>query len=377
MTGERLRIKDWNRFQHYRDRNPEWIKLYGRLLDDIEWHDLTGDAAKTLVGLWLLAREDSGSLPDRKRIAFRLRLSESKLDQQLILLQHWLEDGPAPTREEWASRYVSKAARDEVMERDGNCCRECQSTTDLEIDHVVPISRGGSGEIENLQVLCRSCNRKKRSRVSAEQDATQMHSMCSGLRSLEKEKEEEKEKQDKTEKETRASALVPSDWPSDFKNLFWEAYPNKIGKPDALKRLNRIRLSGKVSFTDLMSGLSRYLQKKDDRPWCNPATWLNQERWSDQPASVPRTPVHRDVQQQKSDEAINALKRSISRDRERSSGEDHRVFPADHGERTKDFSNGVDRDPVDTLAPSGHEGSEPAPRSAGQVQVHALHRRNS
>jgi hypothetical protein len=28
----------------------------------------------------------------------------------------------------------------------------------------------------------------------------------------------------------------------------------------------------------------RYIGKTDDRPWCNPATWLNQERWADQPA---------------------------------------------------------------------------------------------
>lgn len=31
----------------------------------------------------------------------------------------------------------------------------------LEIDHVVAESRGGSGDISNLQLLCRACNRRK------------------------------------------------------------------------------------------------------------------------------------------------------------------------------------------------------------------------
>lgn len=31
----------------------------------------------------------------------------------------------------------------------------------FEIDHIVPFSRGGPCTIDNLQPLCRSCNRKK------------------------------------------------------------------------------------------------------------------------------------------------------------------------------------------------------------------------
>lgn len=44
----------------------------------------------------------------------------------------------------------------------------------------------------------------------------------------------------------------------------------------------------RVPMDDLMAGLRRYVAKTDDRPWSNPATWLNQDRWDDQPAPVPR-----------------------------------------------------------------------------------------
>lgn len=41
-------------------------------------------------------------------------------------------------------------------------CLCCKSTTnDLQIDHIVPVSRGGGSEYENLQLLCKSCNLSK------------------------------------------------------------------------------------------------------------------------------------------------------------------------------------------------------------------------
>lgn len=40
-------------------------------------------------------------------------------------------------------------------------CVSCESTDDLTIDHIIPMRMGGPHSIENLQVLCRSCNAKK------------------------------------------------------------------------------------------------------------------------------------------------------------------------------------------------------------------------
>jgi hypothetical protein len=54
--------------------------------------------------------------------------------------------------------------RREVYERDGWACRHCGGTDDLTLDHVVPRSRGGGDEIENLQTLCRPCNSRKGTR---------------------------------------------------------------------------------------------------------------------------------------------------------------------------------------------------------------------
>ncbi len=61
-------------------------------------------------------------------------------------------------------RFISRAVRRVVMERDGSC-RHCGTTENLCLDHIYPESLGGETTVENLQVLCRSCNSKKGVRV--------------------------------------------------------------------------------------------------------------------------------------------------------------------------------------------------------------------
>lgn len=88
------RIRNWKKFQHFKDRSPPWVKVYRDILDDPDWHDLDGDSAKVLTMLWLIASEDethTGTLPDSRKLAFRLRMKESHLNQILTKLFHWLE----------------------------------------------------------------------------------------------------------------------------------------------------------------------------------------------------------------------------------------------------------------------------------------------
>jgi hypothetical protein len=85
------RIKDWHKFQHFKDRKPPWIKLYRDILDDLDWHELEPKAAKMLVSLWLISSEDDGYLPETKKLAFRLRMTEASILELLNRLSHWLE----------------------------------------------------------------------------------------------------------------------------------------------------------------------------------------------------------------------------------------------------------------------------------------------
>lgn len=63
-------------------------------------------------------------------------------------------------------KSLGRAVRAEVL---GDAkCAACGSSDALEIDHIVPISRGGSSERDNLQALCESCNRAKGRRTMDE-----------------------------------------------------------------------------------------------------------------------------------------------------------------------------------------------------------------
>lgn len=43
----------------------------------------------------------------------------------------------------------------------GECCANCGVTSNLALDHVIPIAKGGLSRIDNLQLLCATCNRIK------------------------------------------------------------------------------------------------------------------------------------------------------------------------------------------------------------------------
>lgn len=65
----------------------------------------------------------------------------------------------------WGLRYEMNLNRKKVyrylVERDGEVCSNCTATELLEIDHIVPVSKGGGNNYKNLQLLCRQCNRIK------------------------------------------------------------------------------------------------------------------------------------------------------------------------------------------------------------------------
>ncbi|AZB50551.1 hypothetical protein [Synechococcus phage S-H1] len=84
---------------------------------------------------------------------------QDKRADGLDLLNQWLN--PKPQR-----KPIKPSVRFEVLKRDGYRCQMCGATAKdgatLEIDHIHPVSKGGSNEPSNLQVLCRDCNAGKR-----------------------------------------------------------------------------------------------------------------------------------------------------------------------------------------------------------------------
>jgi 5-methylcytosine-specific restriction endonuclease McrA len=51
--------------------------------------------------------------------------------------------------------------RQKILIRDDKTCVLCGKKDCLEVDHILPISLGGSNKLENLQTLCDVCHKKK------------------------------------------------------------------------------------------------------------------------------------------------------------------------------------------------------------------------
>jgi hypothetical protein len=68
-----------------------------------------------------------------------------------------------------AKRNVSVRTRHQILERDGFKCVDCGASPAtgavLEVDHTIPISKGGSNDPSNLRTLCSDCNRGKSDRI--------------------------------------------------------------------------------------------------------------------------------------------------------------------------------------------------------------------
>ena len=59
-----IEIINWKKYQHYKDRNPPWIKLYHSLLDDYEYGCLQNDSKLLLISLFLLAARTDNQIPN-------------------------------------------------------------------------------------------------------------------------------------------------------------------------------------------------------------------------------------------------------------------------------------------------------------------------
>ena len=95
-----------------------------------------------------------------RRLAQRVSNFQLKKISESQLTERYISKGKS-------RRPMSPKLRFDVLTRDGFCCKRCGRSTKihgvvLEVDHIVPVVKGGSNDIINLETLCEDYNRGKR-----------------------------------------------------------------------------------------------------------------------------------------------------------------------------------------------------------------------
>lgn len=141
----------------------------GAFLDLSLVNGLTAEqiGASVLIFAWMARGHDGDTEACRRVAGFpkrRWTRDGDKILQGVHVLIHASEH-----RVRRGRPIVTAARRAEILKRDGEICRYCQGTEGpFHIDHIVPVSRGGSNHDENLCVACAPCNLRKSAKVGGE-----------------------------------------------------------------------------------------------------------------------------------------------------------------------------------------------------------------
>lgn len=119
----------------------------------------------TLTVEYKFAYTSGGGMAQR---AFTVPMTEEIIEELIKVLESKLTAGAFAKEQR---TLMTKKLREHIKERDNYTCCNCGNSTHaepnllLEIDHIIPVSKGGRTEESNLQTLCWKCNRAKSNKI--------------------------------------------------------------------------------------------------------------------------------------------------------------------------------------------------------------------
>ena len=121
--------------------------------------------AWVLAGSWAVKYDTNGDVP---RAVLRMLGVSSRDERTLIKADLWRPTDNGVHFVNWRKhqdgdyrRNIRRRVREEVLERDGHKCVECDATENLSLDHIVRYRDDGPDTADNLRVLCMPCNLRR------------------------------------------------------------------------------------------------------------------------------------------------------------------------------------------------------------------------
>ncbi|MDR0930322.1 MAG: HNH endonuclease [Clostridiales bacterium] len=163
-SRELLRTKRNNLFDKIKNNLPFLIKILKKsLYKKLGLTEL--DLVSVIYPQYVFSYTSSGG---NSGLSYTLKLNPNNLEG----FMHWLDDSIKYKKSAQYQRVImTPQLREKIKKRDNYACKLCnvsikdEPTLLLEIDHIIPISKGGLSVEENLQCLCWRCNRKKGAKI--------------------------------------------------------------------------------------------------------------------------------------------------------------------------------------------------------------------
>lgn len=244
----------------------KWFRVYDDLVDDPKVQLLPAELFKFLLNLWCLTSQNGGVLPPLEHIAFKLRLSPSRVSKMMAELRKsgLLDDDDEGTRpHNWNRRQFKADVTDptnaERQKRYRNKQRNAEGNAEGNEDG------NGNSNAKTVTPTVMPKRPESESESDSEKKNISIASQSQGGRGAD-----------------RPAVDAAFD-------QFWQEYPKRDGanpKAPALKKFGAVLKSG-ADPRSLIDGARRYRAECDAKnltgtPMVAQAiTWLNQQRWSD------------------------------------------------------------------------------------------------
>lgn len=115
-----------------------------------------GDLFLGQIVRYLKTGEEPKDLPTVQRAVWIVLSRDLERSRQRIVA-----DSMSAERRQIKREPISPRTRYEVFERDGYTCQYCGAkapNVELHVDHIVPVSKGGTNDLSNLVTACAECN---------------------------------------------------------------------------------------------------------------------------------------------------------------------------------------------------------------------------